>query len=81
LRLHDKGWLTCVACDEPDLEKITGRIRTSYAEHNRNRPDGALPDLDFRAIGTWTLSGRPEGLTDAIRSAYALGPATNGAAH
>jgi hypothetical protein len=74
LRLGDKGWLACVACDESELMNINGRIQRAYGEHIRNRPDGALPDIVFRPIGTWVLSNRPEGLTDAIRSAYALSP-------
>jgi two-component sensor histidine kinase len=74
LRLSDKGWLACVACDESELMNINGRIQRAYGEHNRNRPDGALPNIIFRPIGTWVLSNRPEGLTDAIRSAYALSP-------
>jgi signal transduction histidine kinase len=72
LRLSDGGWLMCIACEESDLTNVTGRIQRSHAEHNCNRPGGALPDIGFRPIGTWLLSNRPGGLTDAIRSAYAL---------
>jgi hypothetical protein len=71
LRLSDKAWLACFACDERDMATITDRIRLAYAEHNRNRPDGALPNIAFRPIGSWLLSA-PEGLSAAIRSAYAL---------
>lgn len=80
LPLSDRGWLVCMACDESDLAKIIGRIQRTYSEHNRNRPNGALPDIGFRTIGTWILSGQPDGLTDAIRSAYALAPEA-GAVH
>ena len=74
MRLGQGGWLMCIACEESDLTNVTGRIQRSHAEHNCNRPGGALPDIGFRPIGTWLLSNRPEGLTDAIRSAYSLDP-------
>ena len=61
-----------------DLTKITERILGNYAEISRNRPEGALPEMRIRPIGTWTLSGRTEGLTDAIRGAYALTPEGTG---
>jgi signal transduction histidine kinase len=73
LRLGERTWLTCIACDENDLAGITGRIQRAYAEHNRNRPLGALPDIGFRPVGMWMLANQPQGLTEAIRSAYALG--------
>ena len=59
-------------------QKITERILGTYAEISRNRPEGGLPEIRFRPIGTWMLSGRPEGLTDAIRGAYALTPEGKG---
>jgi signal transduction histidine kinase len=74
LRLREGNWLVCAAGDESELTKITARILGTYAEINRNRPEGRLPEIRFRPIGTWTLSSRPEGLTDAIRGAYALSP-------
>jgi hypothetical protein len=74
LRLNPASWLVCIACDEGDLTKIIDRVKLSYSSHNSNRPNGALPNLNFRNVGTWGLSNRPEGLTAAIRSAYALGP-------
>jgi len=74
LRMSAASWLVCIACDEGELTKITDRVKLSYSSHNSNRPRGALPNLNFRTVGTWALSNRPEGLTDAIRSAYALGP-------
>ncbi len=73
LRLGERGWLACITCDESDLEIITTRIQRAYAEHNRNRPNGALPKIGFRPMGIWPLSSRPEGLPSAIRSAYGLG--------
>lgn len=74
LRLRVGSWLVCAAGDEGDLKKITDRISGNFAEINRNRPEGKLPDLGMREVGTWVLSGQPEGLTDAIRGAYALSP-------
>ena len=74
LRLREGSWLVCAAGDEGDLSKATERILNNYAEISRNRPEGRLPELRIRSIGTWMLSGRPEGLTDAIRGAYTLSP-------
>jgi signal transduction histidine kinase len=74
LRLRVGSWLVCAAGDENDLKKITDRIFSNFAEINRNRPEGKLPDLGMREVGTWVLSGQPDGLTDAIRGAYALSP-------
>ena len=74
LRLREGSWLVCAAGDEGDLKKVTDRITVNFAEINRNRPEGKLPDLGIREVGTWVLSGQPEGLTDAIRGAYALSP-------
>jgi hypothetical protein len=74
LPLSEKGWLVGIACDEGDLSNIIARIQRGYSEHNRNRPNSALPNISFRPIGSWALSRRPEGLSDAIRSAYALTP-------
>jgi len=85
LRLNDNSWLVCIACDEDDLAGITGRIESARAEHNRNRPDHALPEIGFRPIGTSMTCSRPEGLTEAIRGAYALdaekGESTSGDRH
>ena len=72
LRLNVNCWLTCVAFDEDDLAGITGQIERARTEHNRNRPDHALPEIGFRPIGTFMTCNRPEGLTEAIRGAYAL---------
>jgi hypothetical protein len=78
LRVSETTWLACFACNESDLSDVTGRIQRAYAEHNINRPKGRLPDISFRPIGTWTLSKRPEELTDAIRGAYGLGRTPEG---
>ncbi len=67
LRLRPGGWLICAAGDQGELAKITERILGTYAEISRNRPEGRLPDVQFRQIGDWTLANRPEGLADAIR--------------
>ena len=54
---YAKGnWLVCAAGDAGDLAKITERILGTYAEISRNRPEGRLPDIRFRPIGSWTLS-------------------------
>lgn len=71
LKLGD-NWLACIACAEQDIAAMIERIELAYAEHNRNRPEGALPEIDFREIGTWMISDRHDGLSAAIRSAYAL---------
>ena len=78
LRVRDGHWLVCAAGDTGDLQKITERILGNYAEISRNRPEGGLPEMKIRPIGTWMLSGRTEGLTDAIRGAYALTPEGKG---
>ena len=78
LRVRDGQWLVCAAGDTGDLQKISDRILSNFAEISRNRPEGGLPDLKIRPIGTWMLSGRTEGLTDAIRGAYALTPEGKG---
>jgi anti-sigma regulatory factor (Ser/Thr protein kinase) len=78
LPLKEGTWLVCIACDDSELAKITERIRTAYAETSRNRADGLLPEIRFRSVGTWPLANRPEGLTDAIRGAYALTPEGRG---
>lgn len=78
LRLREGSWLVCAAGDESDLTKITERILATYSEISRNRPEGRLPDIRFRTIGTWMLSSQPEGLTDAIRGAYTLSPEGRG---
>lgn len=72
LRLAERSWLACFACDEREREKIIERIKVAYAEHNRNRPDGTLPTIGFRPTGTWMLSQCPDGPSAAIRGAYAL---------
>ena len=72
LRLNDSSWLACIACDDEDLAGVTGQIERAYAEHNCNRPNGALPEISFRQIGRLMISSRPEELTMAVRSAYAL---------
>jgi signal transduction histidine kinase len=72
VRLGDHSSLACFACDQADMPNVTGRIQRAYAEHSRNRPDGPLPEIAFRQVGSWTLTKPPEGLTNAIRSAYAL---------
>ena len=74
LRVREGNWLVCAAGDTGDLTKITERILGTYAEISRNRPEGRLPEIRFRPIGSWTLSGRPEGLSDAIRGAYRSAP-------
>ena len=71
--LRAGNWLVCVACDEGEIAQITERILAAYAQSSRNRPDGPLPDIRFRPIGTWALASRPEGLRDAIRGVYAQG--------
>lgn len=76
LQLRPGNWLACVACDEQDISSITERIRNAYAEVNRNRPDGALPEIGLRSLGSWPLTSQDSGLSDAIRSAYALGGET-----
>ena len=73
LQLKSSSWLACVACNDKDVSVITDRIRLAYAEFNRNRPHGVLPEISFRAIGSWPLGGQHDGLSEAIRSAYALG--------
>jgi signal transduction histidine kinase len=78
LRVREGHWLVCAAGDTGDLAKITERIHGNYAEISRNRPEGGLPEMRIRPIGTWMLSGRTEGLTDAIRGAYALTPEGKG---
>lgn len=78
LRVRDGHWLVCAAGDTGDLAKITERILGNYAEISRNRPEGGLPEMRIRSVGTWMLSGRTEGLTDAIRGAYALTPEGKG---
>jgi signal transduction histidine kinase len=78
LRVREGHWLVCAAGDTGDLQKISERILSNYAEISRNRPEGGLPDMKIRPIGTWMLSGRTEGLTDAIRGAYALTPEGKG---
>jgi signal transduction histidine kinase len=78
LRVRDGHWLVCAAGDTGDLQKITERILGNFAEISRNRPEGGLPEMKIRPIGTWMLSGRTEGLTDAIRGAYALAPERKG---
>lgn len=78
LRVRDGHWLVCAAGDTGDLAKITERILGNYAEISRNRPEGGLPEMRIRSVGTWMLSGRTEGMTDAIRSAYALTPEGKG---
>ncbi len=78
LGLNSSNWLACVACTDGDLASITTRIERAYAEHNRNRPEGALPDISFRSIGSWATAGRQEGLSDAIRSAYAISDRPSG---
>jgi signal transduction histidine kinase len=72
VRLGDNSWLACFACGEADMPNVAGRIQRAYAEHNRNRPDGPLPEIAIRPIGSWTLSRPPQELTNAIRSAYDL---------
>ena len=74
LPLRDGTWLVCLACNDDEATKITDRIHAAYSENSRNRTDGPLPDIRFRPVGSWALSNRPEGLTDAIRGAYALSP-------
>jgi signal transduction histidine kinase len=74
LRLREGNWLVCAAGDSAELTKITERILGTYAEISRNRPEGRLPEMRFRPIGSWPLASRPDGLTDAIRGAYALAP-------
>ncbi len=71
LRLNSGAWLICIASDNSETAKVVERIRSTYTEAARNRPDSALTELRFRSIGSWTLSNRPEGLRDAIRGAYA----------
>ncbi len=78
LGLNASNWLACVACKDSDLASITARIERAYAEHNRNRPEGALPEISFRSIGSWATAGRQEGLSDAIRSAYAISDRPSG---
>lgn len=78
LPLKSGTWLVCIASDDSDFAKVTDRIRTAYAESSRNRSDGMLPEIRFRSVGTWPLANRPEGLTDAIRGAYALTPEGRG---
>ena len=74
LRVREGNWLLCAGGDAGDMAKITERIRGAYAEISRNRPEGKLPDIGFRPIGSWPLTARPDGLTDAIRGAYQLVP-------
>jgi signal transduction histidine kinase len=71
LRLREGSWLACIAGDAAELTKITERILGTYAEISRNRPEGRLPEIRFRPIGSWPLTSRPDGLTEAIRRAYA----------
>ncbi len=78
LPLGTNTWLVCIACNDDDMANVTERIQTAYAENSRNRPEGPLPEIRFRSIGTWTVSNRPEGLSDAIRGAYALNPEAKG---
>lgn len=72
LRVSRGGWLICAAGDSDDLGKIIERIQGTYSEINRNRPEGRLPEVRFRTVGTWSLSSQAEGLKDAIRGAAGL---------
>jgi signal transduction histidine kinase len=78
LRVRGGNWLLCAAGDAGDLQKISDRIAKTYAEISRNRPEGRLPEIKIRPVGTWMLSGRTEGVSDAIRGAYALTPEGKG---
>jgi hypothetical protein len=71
LRLREGSWLACIAGDTAELTKITERILGTYAEISRNRPEGRLPEIRFRPIGSWALTSRSDGLTEAIQRAYA----------
>ena len=77
LPLKSNNWLACVACNDKDISAIIARIKLAYAEINTNRPNGALPEIGFRAIGSWPLSAQHDQLSDAIRSAYALSGETS----
>jgi signal transduction histidine kinase len=70
LRLREGSWLACLAGDSAELTKVTERILGTYAEIGRNRPEGRLPEIRFRSIGTWGLTNRIDGLTEVIRRAY-----------
>jgi signal transduction histidine kinase len=74
LKLRPGNWLVGIACEKEDISQVTDRIRDSYLQSNRNRPDGPLPDVRFRPVGTWALANRPEGLRDAISGVYARSP-------
>jgi GGDEF domain-containing protein len=75
LRLSAGNWLVCIACNEDEISQVTDRILGAYTQNNHNRPDGPLPDVRFRPVGTWALANRPEGLPDAIRGIDALSAA------
>jgi signal transduction histidine kinase len=77
LRKHDllfrrstKEWLLIVPEPESELTLLFDRIAEQREEANRNRPNGMLPDLDLRPLGTWTAN------TDVIVILNNLGQAT-----
>jgi hypothetical protein len=75
--VRDNGWLACVAGDAGELNRITERALGTYAEISRNRPEGRLPEVRFRSIGSWPLASRPDDLTEALRRTYS-GPTVAG---
>ncbi len=48
-------WLVIAQCEHAELPRLTERFEEAWAEANRNRPSGKLPEIRFDVQGTWQL--------------------------
>lgn len=71
--VHPGAWALCVSCNAGDFLEIVRRVERSFEDSSRSRPDGSLPALSLRIVGTWPISGPSEQVTDSVRRALPAG--------
>lgn len=54
-RTNEREWLLIVPERASEIELLCERIAQQRKEANRNRPDGALPEIVMRRLSTWPV--------------------------
>jgi signal transduction histidine kinase len=62
-------WLLIVPEPESELDQLADRLSKQRNEANRNRPNGLLPEISLRRLGTWPANNEPCATLECVAQA------------
>lgn len=71
-------WLLCAAANRKGLDQMMARFAEARIEFNRYRPGDALPEIDYKNIGTWRVLDQGRDFIKQFKAEFGAGRSING---